>query len=158
MSLSLHVRHLPASQSFDYVLLQKKKFWLCFQLVLVRDVKGGIGSRAGSVKACSGAGLGRSFVGPFFRDLWAGCCAGWAESGMDQRWPAGFAESRNPNSQFSFCASTWKNEREKVRQEGDAVWRISGDRVSRSMMLPVYHSPSISSGEASWSHHKKFAK
>lgn len=34
--------------------------------LLVRDVKGGIGPRAGSVKACCGAGLGRGLVGPFF--------------------------------------------------------------------------------------------
>ena len=34
--------------------------------LLVRDVKGGIGPRAGSVKACCGAGLGRGIVGPFF--------------------------------------------------------------------------------------------
>ncbi|KAG5415259.1 hypothetical protein IGI04_002826, partial [Brassica rapa subsp. trilocularis] len=34
-----------------------------------RDVKGGIGLRAGFVKACCGAGLGRCLVGPFFAGL-----------------------------------------------------------------------------------------
>ncbi|KAG2254332.1 hypothetical protein Bca52824_084468 [Brassica carinata] len=51
-----------------------------------------------------------------------------------------------------------KKEKESESERGVAATRNGAPAmVSSPMMLPVYPSPSISSGEASWKHNKKFA-